>query len=226
MSVVAGIVGLCGVLLVLLAQGSLGVLLGAALIDAQSILDGCDGEIARLKFQSSKIGEWIDNGTDDALNVLYCSALGVASARLLGAPALLWIGLAGGAGYAIFMAVLNYQLATVHHSGSPFVFRWWFQPPGADLHATLSGPAATTRLAATFRALGRRDVMLLAFVGLAALQLLQVATVWYALIGLSNGGVAIAHVALGGIERARRAEQAKRATSYEEPPAQAARLQP
>ncbi len=36
------------------------LLLGAILAQISSIIDGCDGEIARLKFQSTKFGAWFD----------------------------------------------------------------------------------------------------------------------------------------------------------------------
>jgi phosphatidylglycerophosphate synthase len=210
MSIFAGIIGLAGVALIFAARSYAGVVAGAALVQVQSILDGCDGEIARLKFLASKAGEWIDNATDDALNVVYCAALGAAAARLTGQPLWGWIGAAGGLSYAVFMAVMYYQLATVHHSGSPFVMRWWFQSADADLHATFSRPGASTRVAAALRALGRRDVMLLGFLALVALRLYGVAVLWYAAIGLSNFVVAVAHLALGGIAAARRLEEAKR----------------
>jgi len=64
MTVVANVIGALGVVLVF--QGTWATLaLGALLVQLQSILDGCDGEIARLKFKSSKIGEWLDNVLDD-----------------------------------------------------------------------------------------------------------------------------------------------------------------
>ncbi len=209
MTVLGAIVALAGIAMIWRATSHAAVLAGALLAQVQSILDGCDGEIARLKLQQSKLGEWLDNGTDDALNVVYCAALGAAAARLGGWPLVAWLGLAGGVAYAIFMIILNYQLVTVHKSGSPFVMRWWWQPEGADMHEALSGDGAGTRTAAFVRALGRRDVMMLAFVALAAVQLPVVAAIWYAVIGVSNGVIAVLHVALGGIGKARRAERAR-----------------
>jgi phosphatidylglycerophosphate synthase len=202
MSVFAGLVGLAGVAVAFQAASHGALIAAALLMQAQSILDGCDGEIARLKLQMSRAGEWLDNVTDDVLNVLFCAAIGVATARLTGFEAARWIGLAGALGYAVFMAVLNYQLVTVHRSGNPFAFRWFWQREGADLSATLARPGLGTVL----RNLGRRDVMLLAFVVLFALRLPEVVTVWYALIGLTNFAPAVAHVALGGVAAARRAE--------------------
>ncbi|HWJ55974.1 MAG TPA: CDP-alcohol phosphatidyltransferase family protein, partial [Vicinamibacterales bacterium] len=82
MTVVANVIGALGVFFVW--QGSWAALaLGAFLVQMQSILDGCDGEIARLKFAGSKMGEWLDNVLDDGVNVAYGLALGVASTKLL-----------------------------------------------------------------------------------------------------------------------------------------------
>ncbi len=206
MSVVAGLIGVAGAVIVYASQSYAALILGAALLNAQSILDGCDGEIARLKFQASRLGEWIDNGTDDFLNILYCGALGVASARLVGWPFLFWVGLAGAVGYAVFMIVLNYQLVTVHRSGNPFAFRWWFHDDRVDPNATVSKPGAGELL----RTLGRRELMMWAFMLLAIAHLPALATLWYAAIGLSNFGAAATHVALGGVAAARRAEASKR----------------
>jgi phosphatidylglycerophosphate synthase len=44
------------------------MLLGAALFQAQSILDGCDGEMSRLTFRGSQLGEWLDTIGDDLTN--------------------------------------------------------------------------------------------------------------------------------------------------------------
>jgi len=44
------------------------LLVGAALFQAQSILDGCDGEMSRLTFRGSRLGEWLDTVGDDLTN--------------------------------------------------------------------------------------------------------------------------------------------------------------
>ena len=41
---------------------------GAALFHAQSVLDGCDGEMSRLTFRGSHLGEWLDTIGDDLTN--------------------------------------------------------------------------------------------------------------------------------------------------------------
>jgi CDP-L-myo-inositol myo-inositolphosphotransferase len=196
MSVVAGAIGLAGVALVFAAASWPALIAGALLLQAQSILDGCDGELARLKLQQSKLGEWLDNVTDDVLNILYCAALGAAAARFTGAPWLLWAGLAGALGFTIYCVVLYHQLATVHRSGNPFLFRWWFQREGEDLKAALERPGLVPAISASFRAIGRRDAFLLLFVVLCAARLPQIAAVWYAVVGVANGAVSAVHTAM------------------------------
>src|SRR5262249_18073231 len=55
----------------------LSVLLGAAIFQVFSILDGCDGEIARAKNLESKFGERLDNICDFLGSLVYVLALGI-----------------------------------------------------------------------------------------------------------------------------------------------------
>lgn len=48
---------------------------GALLMYASSIIDGCDGEVARLKLMTSKAGAWFDTVVDDVSNNLFLLAL-------------------------------------------------------------------------------------------------------------------------------------------------------
>ena len=53
------------------AQGSYPwIFIGGVLAQATSITDGCDGEIARLKFLSSKFGAWLDDTFDRYIDML------------------------------------------------------------------------------------------------------------------------------------------------------------
>ncbi len=62
------------------AQGGYGnLLLGAFLFQAQSVLDGCDGEMSRVSHRGSRTGEWLDTVGDDLTNYGFFagSALGL-----------------------------------------------------------------------------------------------------------------------------------------------------
>jgi phosphatidylglycerophosphate synthase len=58
------------------AIGGYGAFLaGALLFQLASVLDGVDGELARLRFQESPRGEWLDTVCDDLTNVAYFAGL-------------------------------------------------------------------------------------------------------------------------------------------------------
>jgi phosphatidylglycerophosphate synthase len=57
---------------------------GGILYQMSSMLDGCDGEIARLKFKHSDTGEWYDTVSDDVINLFYQVAVGYALFQITG----------------------------------------------------------------------------------------------------------------------------------------------
>jgi hypothetical protein len=61
----------------LTARASFGsVILGTALTVVASYLDCCDGEIARVKLLSSRLGAWIDTVVDELSTIGYLAAIG------------------------------------------------------------------------------------------------------------------------------------------------------
>jgi len=58
-----------------------GFVLGTVLFHLANVLDGCDGEIARLKFLNSKLGEKADTVVDQVCNHLFVLALGIGLSR-------------------------------------------------------------------------------------------------------------------------------------------------
>jgi CDP-L-myo-inositol myo-inositolphosphotransferase len=52
---------------------------GALLFHAQSVLDGCDGEMSRVTYRASLLGEWLDTIGDDVTNYAFfgCAAWGL-----------------------------------------------------------------------------------------------------------------------------------------------------
>ena len=71
-----GILFLAIVTAVLLAQGTYPWLfIGGILIQFVSILDGCDGEVARLKFVGSKWGAWFDGIMDKYVDTIIVTGL-------------------------------------------------------------------------------------------------------------------------------------------------------
>lgn len=66
--------------------------LAAFLFQAQSVLDGCDGEIARLTYRFSLKGQWLDSIGDDITNYSFCLGLALGQARAQDVPELYWAG--------------------------------------------------------------------------------------------------------------------------------------
>jgi phosphatidylglycerophosphate synthase len=143
------------------------LLLGTVLFKMGDILDGCDGEIARVKFMESRLGAWLDTTIDMVGNVLFIGALGIGLSRH---PDLLeherswylWEGLlAVGAMALVIWAMARYTRAT---SGAAD-----FAGFGTVLSGSLPDRSRVRRSILILSRLLRRDGYSWAFVVLAAL---------------------------------------------------------
>ena len=83
-------------------------LIGAVLSLSASILDGCDGEVARLKLQSSDFGCWLDSVCDYLSYVFWFGGMAIGLARHYGDHAYLTWGTA-----LLFGAVMTIVLAMI-----------------------------------------------------------------------------------------------------------------
>ncbi len=99
----ANTVSLAGLLLGLAAAVSLAwptmgaALLGAILYFASVVLDHSDGEVARLSFTQSRLGEWLDVSIDTIVHAACALALGIAAQQA--AEWGLWAGIGAAAGF-------------------------------------------------------------------------------------------------------------------------------
>lgn len=59
-------------------QGYISSAVGCFLYHMASVLDGCDGEVARLKFQDSNKGAWIDTSLDMLSHIFFYAGLSMA----------------------------------------------------------------------------------------------------------------------------------------------------
>ncbi len=92
--------------------------LGGFLSLAASVLDGCDGEIARLKYQESALGCWIETVGDYSYYIAIFIGLTIGAVRRTGWEAFYWIGGASIAGSLITIALLIYLRSRIT-SGQP-----------------------------------------------------------------------------------------------------------
>jgi phosphatidylglycerophosphate synthase len=80
--------------------------LGGFLSLAASVLDGCDGEIARLKYQESALGSWIDTFGDYSYYIAIFIGLTIGAVHQTGWQAFYWLGAIALAGLLIAFALL------------------------------------------------------------------------------------------------------------------------
>jgi 1L-myo-inositol 1-phosphate cytidylyltransferase / CDP-L-myo-inositol myo-inositolphosphotransferase len=97
MTLVSVAVGLAGALFFLSPKAS-GQTVGALLFLLHSILDGCDGELARLKLQESRLGGLLDFWGDNVVHCAVFTAIAVGWSRSTGAPWPLLLGAVAVAG--------------------------------------------------------------------------------------------------------------------------------
>jgi phosphatidylglycerophosphate synthase len=83
------------------------LVIAGLLFQTQSVLDGCDGEIARLTYRFSYSGQWLDTIGDDLTNYLFCLGLAVGCARVHGWP---WLYAVGG-----FFFVLQWYASGIQY---------------------------------------------------------------------------------------------------------------
>jgi phosphatidylglycerophosphate synthase len=150
----------------MLARGTpQGFVLGMLLFHLASVLDGCDGEVARAKFLESRLGAWLDTSVDLLGNLLVALALAVGLSRQPGLPAelrgnYLLEGILTAAGIAI--GVLG--IARARPAG-----RADFNDFGSSAIARFRLPAKLVSVLQGVVSLLRRDSYALVFVVLAVL---------------------------------------------------------
>jgi phosphatidylglycerophosphate synthase len=122
---------------VFLLRGDYGsIVIGAALFQIYSVLDGCDGEIARAKNLESKFGEFLDSFCDLLASLLFVVALGfglqrasegIICAILIGANELL-LGISRSQTSVTSPELYTRHRRMVEHSGLIHLgdrFVWW-----------------------------------------------------------------------------------------------------
>ena len=133
---VTGVTFSLGVLSAVFAAvgGSIAWAIAGVLFQATSVLDGVDGELARVRMDGSVMGEWLDTISDDSSDVLMYGALGIGAWRMLYAapeiPPILWLllGLGAALGKLVSMAVY-YRWLRARGRGDLLAFEWSFDDP-------------------------------------------------------------------------------------------------
>jgi phosphatidylglycerophosphate synthase len=159
-SVLAALIGLLGAGLVAMGNRWL-MIAGFLLVHVQSVLDGCDGELARVRFQQSKLGEWLDTFLDEMLNIALFACTGIGLWRQTGSTLALTVGLGAAAMYVFYDVVALTELARQGRGGEILHIRWWLAG-NVDMKARTGKNKRD--LLVMIHALGRRDLFVFAFV--------------------------------------------------------------
>jgi phosphatidylglycerophosphate synthase len=183
----AGVVGLAGAALIALGR-AWSIPAGLFLAHVQSVLDGCDGELARVRFQQSAIGEWLDTIVDDFLNLALIAALGVGLYRMQGQVGYLLAGTTAAGLFLIYNAVAYRELVRQGEGGEVLKIRWWFAR-GQDLKAAYAGKRASP--ASLIMALGRRDLFVFVWLVLSLAGMYPLIVVWALIMGAANATAAV-----------------------------------
>ncbi len=173
---------LCSMLAVsgaaVIAQG--GYIMGAVgmlIFNLGSILDGVDGELARLKYWQSRVGQWLDTVADDFGNVAYITGIMIN----LDAAGVSWavpVGITALGAFALTQVAQYALIALVYKSGDLAAIPWLFQ-------STDFLSAEKPGVLGTIPKLFKRDFALTAFVVFACLGWLHVILLFFATSALS-----------------------------------------
>ncbi len=150
--------------------GYLPGLVGMLLVELGSIVDGIDGELARLRFQFSRKGQWLDTIVDDVANVAYTSGVMISLDRA-GATWAVPLGAAAIAAFVLTQATQYYLILRVYRSGDLAAIPWAFQ---SSEFLSQRPRGVLPWIKATVPKLLKRDFVVTLFVVMAAIGHLEI----------------------------------------------------
>ncbi len=102
------------------------LLAGAALFQAASVIDGCDGEVAKLTFRTSKFGQYIDTLADNSALFSFMIGLVIHQYRVYGAASAIGWGAPLFIGLGVLLGLMVHYLARHSDSASLVAFERQF----------------------------------------------------------------------------------------------------
>jgi hypothetical protein len=133
--------------------------LGGLLVWTAGVIDCVDGDLARLRIEGSRLGQWLDTLADDLTTFGLLAGLGAGLYRDGAGPLWLWVGGVG----ALLWAVTEGKLyADIHRLGLPVdtaQYPWFFGDPS---RAPAPGAGLASRLMNAAGFLFKRDATLTA----------------------------------------------------------------
>jgi len=177
-TLLAGFLGLYGALMV--AGGSWNnAVLGFAILQGSMLLDGCAGELSRIRLHHSALAAWLDTMVGDFVNVVLILAVGSALWHRGGTVLDMKIALVSAA-LTVFYVIVTYRELIRQREGDVMKLRWWFAY-GQSLRA-VSG-AGSSQIKAVML-MGRRDVIVLLGLVLAYFDQLPIVALYMLIVAL------------------------------------------
>lgn len=111
-----------------------GLLMGGTLFQLASILDGCDGEVAKLTFRTSKFGQVIDTVSDNFALASFFIGLSIHLVRVTGNPLLLsWAVLLFSGGAILVVTIFRFVKTHADSASLATIDREFIEPWSRNL---------------------------------------------------------------------------------------------
>jgi phosphatidylglycerophosphate synthase len=197
MTLIAAIFGFVGIAIAWQAT-FWSVFVGAFFYQMQSVLDGCDGEIARLKYLKSRVGEWLDQVLDDVINIGFLVAAGHYLA-IQNHPTYWTFTLIVLALHTLYqLSLYSAFLFKAGGRASVGALRWWGQGQNESSVKDVRPTSLYLWLVYLFENAGKRDFFTFAYLPLALLGHIEIAFVWHAVIAAISGVITSAQWIVSG----------------------------
>ena len=153
------------------------IVLGGIMFQLTSILDGCDGEVARIAFRSSRFGAFYDVISDNFRYSIFFSCLGVGVFRTSGQVIYIWATV-----FFVFLFIFFFSYKA-RYGFRANDYSAYLEVPATVETWSRNNPTVWDRLIIPLRVLIKQDVTALLIL-LMCLADLAVVMFWYGLIGL------------------------------------------
>ncbi len=178
--------------------GYFGFLISGILFQTASILDGVDGEVAKLTFQSTPRGEWIDTACDQVSYIAFLIGLLIGVYRSPLPEFYFQIGVLGVLAGVVSIANISAYLIRHQESGSALTVQYGFQ----------SGNGGLSRIMRFVQYLGKRDLLAFLALILAVFGKLPLGLV---LFGIGGTFLLLPATSLANLSSLRRAQRLQKA---------------